>query len=134
MTTSDNVRQVACLGAAGFVATALILAVAAPAHGQSYQKSVTVVAHKEAPTTQLVPYRDLALATKEGRRMLIRRVGLAVNNVCPTFDEDGYEYDVRGCVDFAWQGARPQIRRVIEAAKAGTPLAMSIEITSAAAK
>ena len=126
-----DVRKMACFGAAGLLGTMLAGAVAYPANGQPGQKPVTVTAHREAPITQRVPYGDLALATKGGRSVLMRRVSFAVDTVCPQDDDDFGPYDVQGCKDFAWDGARPQIRRAINLAKSGATLAMTIEITSA---
>jgi hypothetical protein len=66
--------------------------------------------------------------------MLYRRVGYAVDHVCPDRDADLGTYDVEGCKDFAWSGARPQIDRAIRDARSGASLAMTIEITSASAR
>lgn len=94
-------------------------------------KGVRVVAH---PLTHLVHYDDLALATKAGRKSLMHRVKAAVSEVCPAYDEHGDAYDVQYCSDFAWAGARPQIKRAVRLARSGQTLAMTIEITAAAAK
>lgn len=135
MTFSDNTRQLACFGAAGFIGTALVLAVAYPAHaGQPIsQKPVTVIAKKDT-MTERVPYGDLVLTSREGRRLLYHRVDAAVRTVCPDQDEEGYTYDQQGCKDFAWAGARPQIRRAIDRAQLGPSFGMAILISTAPTK
>src|SRR5690242_10187475 len=57
MTFNDNVRQVAALGAAGFIGAMLVIAAASPAHGKA-KGPIEVIAHK-APLTTVVPYGDL---------------------------------------------------------------------------
>jgi UrcA family protein len=121
-------RKMACWGAAGFIGTALLIVAASPAHSQP---PVEVVAHKDA-LTRVVPYGDLSLASQTGRKILVRRVGLAVREVCPEYDVAGVLYDVQGCRKFAWKGARPQIDRAIDRAMSGSSLAMAITIQSAA--
>ena len=133
MTINDNLRQVACLGAAGFIGTMLVLAVAAPVHAQAFTRPVTVTAHRDF-LTERVPYGDLTLASKQGRSILYQRVGAAVNRVCPGVDAEGLTYNAQDCKDFAWEGARPQIRTAIKRAKSGASLAMAIEISTAMAK
>jgi UrcA family protein len=130
MTTSENVRQVASLAAAGFIGTALVLAVAFPAHGTPLGQNPVTVTGQRDMTTERVPFGDLALTTRAGQHALYRRVSDAVYRVCPVIDEEGVPYDSRGCMDFAWDGARPQIDHAIKAAKSGAPLAAAIVISS----
>jgi UrcA family protein len=127
-------RKMLCLGAASFIGTMMVGLAVMPAHGEPLTKPVTVTAHKHAPMVERVAFGDLALATKDGRKMLYRRVGYAVDHVCPDRDADLGTYDVEGCKDFAWSGARPQIDRAIRDARSGASLAMTIEITSASAR
>jgi UrcA family protein len=127
-----NGRKMACLAAAGFIGTLLVGAAIAPAHGQSLGRPVTVEAQN--PLKRVVSFGDLALNTKQDRKVLVHRVGRAVQEVCPTTDEDGSYYDVQACDDFAWSGAWPQIRRAFDRARSGSTLAMSIEISAGAAK
>ena len=130
MTLSDNARQLACLGAAGFLGVMLLVAATAapPVHAKV---PIEVVAQKQ-PLTTRVSYGDLRLQTREGRSILYHRVGAAVEFVCPPTDEDGFEYMVQDCKDYAWNGARPQIHRAIRLAKTSSvTLAMAIEITAA---
>ena len=128
---SIDIRKMACIGAAGFIGTALVIAAASPVHGQSFShQPVTVQGHRDS-ITRIVPYGDLALTSNRGRQVLMRRVSTAVTQVCPDYDEQGLTYDVQGCEDFAWAGARPQIRRAFDDARSGSSLAMSIVITAA---
>ena len=107
---SIDTRRMACIGAAGFIGTALVIAAASPVHGQSlFHQPVTVQGHRDT-LTRVVPYGDLALTTNQGRGILMRRVSAAVTDVCPDYDELGSGYDVQGCEDFAWAGARPPDR------------------------
>jgi UrcA family protein len=123
-------RKLLGFGAAGFVGMMLAVVSAIPVYGQSPTQPVTVTAHRAAPLTERVPFGDLSLATRDGQRTLYRRVRYAVNRVCPQ-GANLWTYDVSGCRDFAWYGAKPQIDRAITAAAAGAPLAMAIEVTNA---
>jgi len=120
-------RELASIGAAGFVGALLLAAVISPAHAQ--QRPVTITAHEVA--TERVPYGDLVLTSDQDRKVLMRRVSLAVGRVCPLVDIFGYVYDAQDCRDFAWQGARPQIKQAVNNAMSGTPVAMMIEVTAA---
>ena len=120
-------RKMACWGAAGFIGTALLIVGATPAHSQP---PVEVVAQK--PLTQVVHYGDLSLATRKGRNALISRVGFAVDQVCPGYEEVWVLYDVDGCRKIAWKGARPQIRSAFDRAMSGAPMAMTITIQAGA--
>lgn len=116
------------------IATSLAGAATAPAQAQSNQSPVTVLGHPEA-LTRIVPFGDLALATTAGQRLLVHRVSNAVREVCPdsayAYTIYNFTYDDLDCANFAWAGARPQIRQAINAAKSGQPFAMSIAITGA---
>jgi UrcA family protein len=114
--------------AAGAGAIAMSSA-ATTAGGQPSKEPITVQAYQ-----RVVNYGDLALNTRHGRRVLIHRVGLAVHEVCPELDETGHAYDVMDCREFAWAGARPQIRQALDQARSGQPLAMSIVISSSGAR
>ena len=127
-----DVRQMACVGAAGFLGALLVVAAISPAHGQSYQRPVTISAQK--PMTESVPYGDLALALRHDRRVLYHRVSQAVGRVCPILDEEGFAYDWQDCRNFAWRGADPQIKRAIGLARSGMTMAMSIQIAAAPAR
>jgi UrcA family protein len=101
-----------------------------PTAGQQW-KDVSVVAH---PLTRSVHYDDLDLTTKGGRKVFMRRVGTAVSEICPAYDEHGFALDAEYCSTFAWAGARPQIKRVVDLARSGQSLAMTIEVTAAVGK
>lgn len=116
--------------AAASIAAALV---AAPLQAEPPQQPVTILGHPEPPLTQIVQIDDLALATDAGRSALMHRVGVAVGQVCPEFDyaHAALNYDVQDCRTFAWTGARPQMRKAIDAAKSGQAVAMAIEVTGA---
>jgi UrcA family protein len=126
-----DVQKVACSGAAALVGALLISVTAAPVDAQSLNEPVTVTADRDAQT-RLVSYRDLSLATDLGRKTLMHRVHVAVDEVCPPFDVTFSVYDAAWCQHFAWHAARPQIDSALLAAASGQPLAMTIEITAAA--
>jgi len=126
----SDARQIATFGAAALVATALALAAAAPAWSQP---PVEVIG-KPSSQVRHVPYGDLSLATKDGQRILYRRVGYAVRDVCPITAEDGAWYDSEGCRKFAWRGARPQMKLAFDRAISGSSLAMTSSITISTAK
>ena len=125
----STTRNIATFGAAGLITTALILAASSPAHGQP---PVEVVG--KAVPTRHVPYGDLSLATKQGQHLLYRRVGFAVQELCPIDAEDGRWYDFEHCRQFAWRGARPQMKRAVDSAMSGSSLTMISSITIAVAK
>ena len=127
-----DARQLACIGAAAFVGSLLVTATATMAKPQ---RPVVIEKHID-PMTRYVSYADLSLTTHEGKKVLYTRGGQAVNEVCPMSlppDDSDFDttYDRLSCQQFAWQGARPQIRRAIRAAEVGTPLIMTIGITAA---
>ena len=124
---SELPKAAAC-GVTGSIAAALLL-VAGPARSEP---PVEVIG--KPALTRHVPYGDLSLATKSGQRNLYRRVGRAVVDLCPLVEEKEDWYDVQGCRDFAWRGARPQIRRAFDLALSGSSLAMTTSITISAAK
>jgi len=124
-------RKMLSFGAAGFIGMMLAGLSAMPVHGQSPTQPVTVTAQRTAALTERVPFGDLSLATKDGQRTLYRRVRYAIDRVCPDSDYYLGTYDVAGCKDFAWSGAKPQIDRALTAAAGGASLTMAIEVTGA---
>lgn len=123
-----NTRKIATVAAAALVASLLVTATSSRA--QVRRGSVVIEKHV-TPTTAYVPFGDLSLASKEGRKVLHHRVGVAVNELCPIRDDDGSFYDDQGCKDLAWASAGPQITRAVRAAKAGAPaLVMTISVTA----
>jgi UrcA family protein len=131
----SNARAATTVVMAMAISTLAVSAASAtPASGSTAAqqgKGVTVVAR---PLTRNVHYDDLALATKDGRKVFMHRVRTAVSDVCPAYDEHDIALDVEYCSSLAWAGARPQIRRVLDLARSGQSLAMTIEITAAVAK
>ena len=118
---------------AAVVATAVSVAIAVePANAKS--KPVIVTAQREVPTRQ-VGYRDLNLAAFQDRKILIRRVDLAVGEVCAEANGTLAQVDHdSACRAIAWKGARPQIARAIDratrlAANGGAPALASLAIT-----
>jgi UrcA family protein len=124
-----DTRKMACFGAAAFLGTLVIGAAATPLHAQ--ERPVTVTARPDQ-LTRVVPYGDLSLATKQGRHILMHRVDVAVDQVCPQMDEFLGRLDDAYCKHFAWAGARPQIRRAFDSALAGQPMAMSALVITVA--
>jgi UrcA family protein len=122
-------RKTASLLVSAVIGGLLVSAAAAPLRGQSSREPIIVNAYQ-----RFVPYTDLALNTVEGQAVLVERVGMAVNAVCPDVDEYGNSYDVLRCKDFAWEGARPQISRAFRNARSGRSVAMMIEVSSAGAR
>ena len=83
------------------VAAAALLGLAAAAQAQTAD-SVSVS----------VSYADLDLAKSSGRGMLERRIGLAIDDVCPTRplpSELAKMKRFRACRSEAWSGARQQL-------------------------
>jgi UrcA family protein len=123
-------RELASIAAAGFAGALLLAATVTPVHAQ--QRPVTITAHEVA--TERVPYGDLVLTGDHDRKVLMRRVSLAVGRVCPLVDIYGVAYDWQDCRDFAWSGAKPQIKQAVDNAINGTPVAMMIEVSAAGAR
>ena len=114
--------------------TALALATAtSPLHAGSI-KPLVVVVHPEDYVSRRVIYADLDLTSIPGERMLKRRVGGAVTEVC-TEAVGGLSSSLayRDCEIGALGGARPQIalavQRAHELAATGTSLISAAAIT-----
>ena len=105
--------QILALGAAIAITTGGFVATATPAYAA---QPVVVHAPADVPT-RLVRFSDLDLTLASGRKLLHRRVGSAVFDVCEgsesyaTFQSDG------PCRTAAWKRADPQIARAIEQAQ-----------------
>jgi UrcA family protein len=88
------------------------------AAGAAQAKDITVYAEPaEDALTRTVRYADLNLAATDGQKSLHGRVGRAVRFVCAPFDARIDASNRRECVNFAWDGARPQMARAIERAQ-----------------
>ena len=112
--------------AAASASVAIIAGAASAALAQ--QHTTTTVVGARVPDdvrTARVSYRDLNLAAARDERILNRRVGSAVRQVCADGNLN-YFYDLSypKCASGAWKGARPQIalavRRAHEIAANGT--------------
>ena len=107
-----KLRQILAFGAAVAITTGGVVTLASPANAAP---QVVVQAPSDIPT-RLVRYSDLNLTAAHGKKMLNRRVAVAVNEVCEgsesyaNFQTDGF------CRTAAWDRARPQIERAIERA------------------
>jgi len=126
-----DVRKVVCVGAAGFLGTLLVGAAVFPAHAQELSNPVTVTGHPDS-ITRSVSFADLTLKTRHDRGVLMHRVDLAVGKICTGFDGNTGSYDADDCRNFAWAGARPQIKRAFDQALSGQLLATAIQITAVA--
>ena len=96
--------------------TGVVLVGIAPTASAKQQRAVVTAPDPDAPTRR-VSYADLNLASLQGEKVLIRRVGGAVTGVCQEAT-NGMGYAERGkCYSFAWRGARPQIEQVVQRAR-----------------
>ena len=132
-----DARKSASIGAVRFIGLLLIVsnALPIPVRAQSARHPVTVLGHREDINTRIVPYGDLSLTTREGRKTLMRRVEVAVDQVCPEYDAaTGQWYtEIAECKHFAWMGAQTQINNAFALAVAGgTSLSAAIEISAPA--
>jgi UrcA family protein len=107
-------------------ASVVVLAGAATAALAQQHSTTTVVGPRasEDVRTVRVSYRDLNLAAAPDARILHRRVGNAVREVCSGNMNYFYDLTYPKCASGAWSGARPQIalavRRAHEMAATGT--------------
>ena len=126
------IQKITRVAASGLIGAALVGAMAAPAHAQS-SRPVTVLVHPDT-LTRTVPYADLSLTTREGRRTLMRRVDVAVDDVCPEYDKATGQFytELAECKHFAWAGAQPQIDRAFDRALSGETLSAATAVISVA--
>jgi len=119
-----NGRNVACIAAATFIGSVLVIGVASPALGQ---RPVVVEGRAIDPENQrVVRFGDLNLAQPMGQKSLLRRVGLAVDSLCDT----RHIYGAAKTIDYtcskeAWNSANPQITSAFDRARSGSSLALS---------
>ena len=102
--------------------TILSLFAVTPAHAKSDPVVITGQRVSDLPTRR-VNFADLNLAAAADQRALERRVASAVKQVCfaggHAIDQTVKSYvNFRGCSDFAWDGARPQIAAAVNRARA----------------
>ncbi|MFL5239021.1 MAG: UrcA family protein [Rhizomicrobium sp.] len=91
------------------------VSIAATAHAES--QPVTVTGQRSEYVTRYVSYADLNLASATDERVLNRRVGHAVNDVCDEAIGRVDESNFRACTYDSWDGARPQITRAVRRAR-----------------
>jgi UrcA family protein len=91
------------------------VSIAATAHAES--QPVEVTGQRSQYVTRSVSYADLNLASAIDERVLDRRVGHAVNDVCDEAVGRVDESNFRGCTYDSWDGARPQIARAVRRAR-----------------
>ena len=93
------------------------LVIGAASSGSAEQRPVTVTAPSPAEQhfTQRVSYVDLDLASKAGKRALLRRISVAARQVClPAAYDMLLSSDEEGdCIHAALSGARPQVDKAI---------------------
>jgi UrcA family protein len=96
-------------------------------------RPVNVLAHTDT-VTRIVPYGDLSLATRKGRRTLMRRVDVAVDQVCPEYDKTSGQFytEIAECKHFAWTGASPQIKQAFDRALSGETLSAATSVIAVA--
>ena len=102
------------LFAAACAMTAGSLAITSPASAQPSERFTVTGPRTDAPRTERVSYRDLNLVIPQDEKRLVRRVGFAVNHVCP---QGIFRIEPSGCRSDAWDGAKPQIALAVERAK-----------------
>ena len=82
------------------------------------QPMAVVTAQIEPEFTQRVTYADLDLATKDGKKLLFRRVRSAVNSVCSDMlGPSPIYYAEHSCRRATWWDTRPQMDRVLREAR-----------------
>lgn len=110
-----NFTKIVAAGGAALIAGVAVGAVASPVSAKS--PSAVVYAPDPERITKRVSYADLNLASDAGAKVLKRRVGSAVSNVClQTVGSDTGTglFEFQSCRSFAWQGAEPQIARAVQ--------------------
>ena len=130
-----NVRNLACMTAAGFIGVLLVSAAAQPAYSQA-SRDVVVQAQKNPDVlTATVKFSINDIRSLAGQKTLIRRVRQATYEVCPNYQESGFIKDSISCPSLAWAGAKPQIDRAIKRAMTmadtGAPMSITIGIIAA---
>jgi UrcA family protein len=106
-------KMISLLAACAVTITGLAIAVPAVA-----REPKPVVVTGPAPDANLirryVSYRDLNLATAMGKKVLVKRVGVAVREVCDEATEQSARIsDLARCSSASWRDARPQIDRAV---------------------
>jgi UrcA family protein len=113
--------------------TALAVGAAAFPLDAGTPRTVLVIAHPADTVERRVTYADLNLAAASGERMLYRRVGNAVTDVC--FDAVGSDSTNRqldDCSSGAWDRARPQVARALQRAHENAATGMTSSVAAGA--
>lgn len=130
-----NVRNLACMTAAGFIGVLLVSAAAQPAYSQASRDVVVQAQTNPDVLTATVKFSINDIRSLAGQKTLVRRVRQATYDVCPGYQETGFFTDSISCPSLAWAGAKPQIDRAIKRAMAmadtGAPMSITIGIVAA---
>ena len=103
------------------VSGALVLA-CGMAGGAAAQTTAVVTAPNEERFTLAVSHADLDLALASDRKLLLRRVGRAVESVCSeSLGPSPVYFAERSCKQWSWRNSRPQIDRAVS----GHPASLS---------
>ena len=106
-------KTISLLAACAVTLTGLAIAVPALAR-EPKPVVVTGKAPEETIIRRYVSYRDLNLATPIGEKMLVKRVGYAVREVCEeAIEEPGLAVVAMRCRSSSWRDAKPQIDRAV---------------------
>ena len=129
-----NVRNLACMTAAGFIGVLLVSAAAQPAYSQASRDVVVQAQTNPDVLTATVNFSIKDIRSLAGQQALIRRVRQATYEVCPEY-ASGFTSDSIYCRGLAWAGAKPQIDRAIKRATTmadtGAPVSITIGIIAA---
>ena len=129
-----NVRNLACMTAAGFIGVLLVSAAAQPAYSQASRDVVVQAQTNPDVLTATVNFSIKDIRSLAGQQALIRRVRQATYEVCPEH-ASGFTSDSIYCRGLAWAGAKPQIDRAIKRATTmadtGAPMIITIGIIAA---
>lgn len=122
-------RTLPCIAAAVFVGSMLVLGATGVAHAQA-PVIVQGKLHIDPETQRVVPYGDLNLADSNAQKVLVRRVGYAVDDLCDAHPFEHRDFErwgqIRYCRTAAWNSANPQIAAAIQQAQSGTFMAAAV--------
>ena len=129
-----NVRNLACMTAAGFIGVLLVSAAAQPAYSQASRDVVVQAQTNPDVLTATVNFSIKDIRSLAGQQALVRQVRQATYEVCPEYASE-FNLDFLSCRDRAWAGAKPQIHRAIKRAMTmadtGAPMSITIGIIAA---
>ena len=129
-----NVRNLACMTAAGFIGVLLVSAAAQPAYSQAIRDVVVQAQTDPDVLTATVNFSIKDIRSLAGQQALVRQVRQATYEVCPQYASE-FTSDSIYCRRLAWAGAKPQIDLAIERAMTmadtGAPISITIGIIAA---